>query len=227
MPTSKSKSNAETQRESRVSWGSDSRAADRCLQTNNTEGRIHGVECVTRSVWQNMAVFEGLVGCLPGGVGNSPEAAVACERSRAHSRHGPGSPGSPDGDAQSQASSSSAADSFFHHSACLPCLLITAEDIDVKNFEDFLVLFSIHAINLLAIFFSIFIPDLHSLFFPFFFFSLPDVANTLTELPRRETAAASCSTCLRQSADWPSEERLKPGPAPIPGSISGIRYLLL
>ena len=30
-------------------------------QTICTEGRVHVAECVTRSVWQNMAVLEGLV----------------------------------------------------------------------------------------------------------------------------------------------------------------------
>ena len=49
----------------------------------------------------------------------------------------------------------------------LPSHHCTAEDIDVENFEDFLVLFRIHAINLLAIFSFIFIPDLHSFFFSF------------------------------------------------------------
>ena len=110
---SMSKADAETQRESRVSAGRESRADGRRLQTSNTEGRVHVAECVTRFVWQSMAVFEGLCG-----VGICPEAAVACERSRAHPRHGPGSPGSPDRDAQSQQGSSSASDSFSLHSAC-------------------------------------------------------------------------------------------------------------
>ncbi len=61
-----------------------------------------------------------------------------------------------------------------------------------------------------------------------------DIADTMTELPflengRRQLPAA-VAVCAKQSAEWPLQflvKRPRPGPAPIPESISGIGYLLL
>ena len=190
---SKSKSNAETQRDSRVCAGRDQRAAGRRRQTNNTEGRVHVAECVTRSVWQTMAVFEGLVVWLSATLrklqwhvkGPEPTHVMA-----------PGSPGSPESTPNHKRAA------LQQHSVSAAVLAWPSQQCRKQN----LLMSTILRISWCC---SVLMQSTYWVFLvfviPYFDFSLsPYFANTLTELPFSENVGRQLPAAVTVCASPPT-----------------------